>query len=51
VELATQKVKYFPREIRENEKAYEAIKHFYAHRKGNIAERLIRFLIKKFGRK
>lgn len=51
VELATQKVKYFPKEIVENEKAYEAIKYFYAHRKGNIAERLIRFLIKKFGRK
>ncbi|TYR37743.1 glycosyltransferase [Sphingobacterium phlebotomi] len=51
VELATQKVKYFPKEIVENEKAYEAIKYFYAYRKGNIAERLIRFLIKKFGRK
>ncbi len=51
VELATQKVKYFPNEISEHKKAYEAIKHFYVHRKGNIAERLIRFLIKKFGRK
>ncbi|PRD53938.1 glycosyltransferase [Sphingobacterium gobiense] len=51
VELATQKVKYFPKEIVENDKAYEAIKYFYAHRKGNIVERLIRFLIKKFGRK
>lgn len=51
VELATRKLKYFPNEIAEHEKAYEAIKNFYSHRKGNIAERLIRFLIKKFRRK
>lgn len=51
VELATQKVKYFPKEIVENGKAYEAIKYFYAHRKGNIVERLVRFFIKKFGKK
>jgi len=51
VQLATQKVKYFPKEIVENEKAYEAIKLFYAHRKGNIVERLLLFLIKKFKRK
>src|SRR5690606_17560791 len=51
VQLATQKVKNFPKEIVENEKAYEAIKLFYAHRKGNIVERLLLFLIKKFKRK
>lgn len=51
VELATRKLKYFPNEIVENEKAYDAIKNFYTHRKGNLAERLIRFLIKKFGKK
>lgn len=51
VELATQKVKYFPNEVTEHPKAYEAIKHFYAHRKGNIVERLIRYAIKKWGKK
>lgn len=50
VELASRKLKYFPNDIVENEKAYEAIKDFYTHRKGNIAERLVRFLIKKFGK-
>lgn len=49
VELANKKMKYFPNEIAENAKAYEAIKSFYTHRKGNLAERLVRFLIKKFG--
>lgn len=51
VELATRKIKYFPKQIIENEKAYEAIKQFYINRKGNIAERFIRFLIQRFGSK
>ncbi|SFT01521.1 glycosyltransferase [Sphingobacterium wenxiniae] len=51
VELATAKVKYFPTEIEENKKAYDAIKYFYAHRKGNIAERIVRYLIKRFSKK
>lgn len=50
IELATRKLKYFPNEIIEHAKAYEAIKGFYTHRKGNMAERFIRFLIKKFGK-
>ena len=51
VDLASQKVKYFPNEIIENKKAYDAIKNFYRHKKGNIIERLIRLLAKKFGKK
>lgn len=47
VQLAHRKMKYFPNEIREHEKAYEAIKHFYAHRKGSLLERLIRFGLKR----
>ena len=50
VNLATQRVKYFPNEIIEHPKAYEAIKHFYTHRKGNLAERIVRYFMKKFGR-
>jgi len=47
VELAQSKMKYFPNEIEENKKAYEAIKQFYATRKGSIMERLVRYLHKK----
>ncbi|MFD1771736.1 glycosyltransferase [Sphingobacterium suaedae] len=50
VELAQSKVKYFPTDIVENKKAYEAIKYFYAHRKGNLLERGLRFIIKKLRR-
>lgn len=51
VELAASKLRYFPTEIEENQKAYEAIKYFYAHRKGNLLERIVRYLIKKFTKK
>jgi len=51
VELETSRVKYFPTEIEEHKKAYDAIKYFYTHRKGNILERLVRYLMKKFKRK
>ena len=51
VELETSRVKYFPTEIEEHKKAYESIKYFYTHRKGNILERLVRYLMKKFKRK
>ena len=43
VELATQKIQGFPQEIEENKQAYEAIKYFYQHRKGNYLARAIRF--------
>ena len=47
VDLAQSKMKYFPNEIEENKKAYEAIKQFYATRKGSIMERLVRYINKK----
>lgn len=43
VELATQAVSYFPKEIEENHQAYEAIKYFYKHRKGSLFTRVLRF--------
>lgn len=50
VTLAQAKMKYFPNEISENPKAYDAIKYFYAHRKGNLMERALRFFLKKIAR-
>ena len=47
VELANQIPKFFPTEIEENKEAYQAIKHFYKHRKGSYPTRLIRFLKKQ----
>lgn len=47
VALAEHPVAYFPTEISENKQAYEAIKHFYAHRKGSLFNRAIRFFKKK----
>lgn len=47
VTLADHPVHYFPTEIAENVQAYEAIKYFYAHRKGSLFHRGIRFLRKK----
>ncbi|MFD2966633.1 glycosyltransferase [Sphingobacterium bambusae] len=46
VQLAQSKIKYFPAEIEENKKAYEAIKQFYATRKGSLPERLLRYIHK-----
>jgi len=51
VKLATAPIRYFPTEIEEHKKAYDAIKHFYAHRKGTIPERIMRYIIKKWGRR
>lgn len=47
VQLATQEIKDFPKEITENKEAYQAIKYFYSHRKGNLMQRAIRFAKKK----
>ena len=51
VELATQTVSYFPKEIEENKEAYEAIKYFYRHRKGSFLSRVIRFAKKQLNKK
>jgi hypothetical protein len=40
-------IKEFPKEIKENELAYRTIKHFLANRKGNLWERLKRFVREK----
>ncbi len=50
VTLAEHPVAYFPTEISENKQAYEAIKYFYAHRKGSLFNRGIRFLKKKMNK-
>lgn len=48
VELADSPVMKFPIKPEEDEYAYRAIKHFFAHRKGNLWERGLRFLRKRF---
>ncbi|SDF35445.1 Glycosyl transferase family 2 [Mucilaginibacter pineti] len=47
VHISQQPVKKFPDIITENEKAYNAIKHFLAHRKGNLWQRAVRFVKQK----
>ncbi|HEY8781982.1 MAG TPA: glycosyltransferase [Mucilaginibacter sp.] len=44
VKMANVPVTQFPSEIKENQKAYEAIKHFLKRRKGNLLRRGIRFM-------
>ncbi|MGN0001918.1 MAG: sugar transferase [Sphingobacterium composti] len=51
VELATQNISEFPKEIMENKEAYDAIKYFYKHRKGSLLSRAIRFAKKKLNLK
>lgn len=40
-------ITFFPEVVEENPEAYEAIKFFLAHRKGNMAVRIRRFVIEK----
>lgn len=47
VVLADKKITEFPLEIQEHTQAYESIKYFYAHRKGSLLQRGIRFAKKK----
>lgn len=47
VELASEPITYFPKEIEENKYAYEAIKYFYRHRKGSLINRAVRFAKKQ----
>lgn len=47
VEVASNRVSDFPKEIIENKQAYEAIKHFYASRKGSLFNRVKKFIKKK----
>ncbi|MDR0711938.1 MAG: glycosyltransferase [Prevotellaceae bacterium] len=50
VTLATQAVTEFPSTVEENKIAYERIKYFFRHRKGNLFQRGIRFLRTKYKR-
>jgi len=47
VKLADHPIHYFPTNIVEDEEGYRAIKYFYAHRKGSLFKRGLRFLRKK----
>lgn len=47
VVLANKKITQFPKEIQEHAQAYQSIKYFYAHRKGSLLQRGIRFAKKK----
>lgn len=40
-------IKAFPTLMEENQKAYQMVKNFLAKRKGNIMQRVIRFILKK----
>ncbi|MDB4901705.1 MAG: glycosyltransferase [Mucilaginibacter sp.] len=44
VEIAKKPVKQFPSEIKEDQQAYQAIKHFLKNRKGNLIQRGLRFV-------
>ncbi|MVN20004.1 glycosyltransferase [Mucilaginibacter arboris] len=47
VNVAQQPVQFFPSEITENVEAYTAIKQFLRNRKGNLLQRIQRFVTKK----
>ncbi|HZY40202.1 MAG TPA: sugar transferase [Mucilaginibacter sp.] len=49
VQTAQQPVTQFPKEIKENQLAYQAIKAFLKKRKGSIFQRTIRFIRQKLG--
>ena len=46
VQISRQPVKHFPTEIKEDEKAYAAIRSFLTKRKGNLLQRGVRFMRK-----
>jgi hypothetical protein len=48
VNINQKQIEDFPTFIQENKQAYKLIKTFLRNRKGNIFERIVRFLIKKF---
>lgn len=48
VNINQKQIEDFPTFIQENKQAYKLIKTFLRNRKGNILERIVRFLIKKF---
>jgi hypothetical protein len=44
VKIARSAVRQFPKEIKEDQQAYQAIKHFLKNRKGNLWQRGLRYL-------
>lgn len=50
VQMARKQVTQFPDVIQENERAYKAIKHFLANRKGTLLQRVRRFVKQQMGR-
>jgi GT2 family glycosyltransferase len=49
VHISQEPVKKFPKVIEEDERAYLAIKHFLAHRKGNLLRRMVRYVKQRMG--
>lgn len=47
VKISQKPVQFFPNDIAENPIAYQHIKHFLAHRKGSLLQRIIRFVKQK----
>lgn len=47
VNLANKPVTFFPKEINEDPEIYEKFKYFFAHRKGNLWQRGVRYLRNK----
>ncbi|WP_411273488.1 sugar transferase [Daejeonella sp.] len=47
-QISNQAVAEFPTEVSENIEAFMAIKHFLKHRKGNLVQRIFRFVREKF---
>lgn len=45
VKIARKPVKHFPKEIKEDAKAYAAIRHFLRNRKGTLVQRGLRFVM------
>jgi hypothetical protein len=44
VKMSNKPITYFPTQIAENEAAYQAVKHFFKYRKGNLLKRGLRYL-------
>lgn len=47
VKISEARVTSFPEVIKENKEAYETIKNFLKHRKGNLIQRVVRFIREK----
>ncbi|HEY0244261.1 MAG TPA: sugar transferase, partial [Mucilaginibacter sp.] len=44
--IAQNPIKHFPDEIKEDQQAYEAIRHFLKYRKGSLIQRGVRYIVK-----